>query len=80
MKKHIIKCLIVLILGTSLNSCARFDILPQNMVGDETAFNSQAGVTAYFAAIYRDLRMEDFNYTIYYGFNTLLSGEIITIM
>ena len=88
MKKHIIKCLIVLILGTSLNSCVRFDILPQNMVGDETAFNSQAGVTAYFAAIYRDLRMEDFNYTIYYGFNNEhgwqyrpsggLTGEIVS--
>lgn len=66
--KQIIILLSVLIL-TGLYACTDLDIKPQNIVSDEYAFNSTEGVKAYYANVYRSLPIEDFNYSIAYGFD-----------
>lgn len=58
-----------------MSSCVSLDLSPKNMLSDEAAFNSQAGVDAYFAKIYREIRMEDFNYSIIDGFNHIYGWQ-----
>jgi len=42
-------------------SCNTLDVPPMNIVGDEEAFSSESGITAYMARLYWDLPIEDFN-------------------
>jgi hypothetical protein len=61
MKK--ISCLLLL-LFTIITSCNKnyLDVQPVNLLTADQVFNSPEAVTAYFATLYRDLPMEDFNY------------------
>ncbi len=65
-----IKSILIVIAGIiCFSSCADLDVKPRNMVSDDAVFNSAAGVEAYFAKLYRELPIEDFNYTASDGFN-----------
>ncbi len=58
------------VLSLFFSSCAKdLDVAPQNIIQDETVFSNQSAVTAYFAALYSDLPIEDFNYIVGGGFN-----------
>ncbi len=42
--------------------CARLDLEPKGVLSEGTLFNSENGVQKYFANIYNELPIEDFNY------------------
>lgn len=67
--KYIVKTIILLFVSLGFYSCVNLDTLPKNMVGDEAAFGSLDGVEAYLAQVYYDLPIEDYNYTLFRGFN-----------
>nr|WP_067061607.1 RagB/SusD family nutrient uptake outer membrane protein [Mucilaginibacter sp. L294] len=46
------------------------NVAPQNIIQDETVFSNESAITAYFASMYNDLPIEDFNFHSYAGFNT----------
>ena len=58
MKKIFIYTIICLILG----ACHSFDIDPKNIIQNDIALGTEAGVTSYFANIYWHLPIEDFSY------------------
>jgi hypothetical protein len=45
-----------------LASCNKLAVLPLNIIRDEDVFNTEDGVTAYMATIYKALPIEDFYY------------------
>jgi hypothetical protein len=55
---------LLIILLTAFCSCKKnyLDVQPVNLLTADQVFNSPEAVTAYFATLYRDLPIEDFNY------------------
>lgn len=54
-----------------LFSCKKdLNVAPQNIIQDETVFSNESAITAYFASLYNDLPVEDFNFHPYSGFNS----------
>ena len=52
-------------------SCTNdLNVAPQNILQDETVFSNESAINAYLASLYNDLPIEDFNFHVYYGFNT----------
>lgn len=45
-------------------SCNTLDVPPYNIIQDEQIFTSESGIEAYMASLYRDLPIEDFNFTV----------------
>lgn len=54
------KILLTAITIITLGSCNTLDVEPLNIVSDSDVFESESGVTAYMARLYRDARMDDF--------------------
>ena len=50
------------ILVFSVSSCHDMDLEPKGILDEATLFRSDYGIRKYFAAIYNDLPIEDFNY------------------
>jgi hypothetical protein len=46
------------------------NVAPQNIIQDETVFANESAINAYFASLYSDLPIEDFNFHPYTGFNS----------
>lgn len=52
-------------------SCTNdLNVAPQNILQDETVFSNESAINAYFASLYNDLPIEDFNFHVYAGFNS----------
>ncbi|MCQ2142459.1 MAG: RagB/SusD family nutrient uptake outer membrane protein [Bacteroidales bacterium] len=58
-----------------LCGCGDIDVQPKNMVSDETVFSSAYGISAYFANLYGNCRMEDFLFTINEGYYNIHGWE-----
>lgn len=64
MKKITIYILLISIPSLVFFSCTKdLNIDPKNIIQDDAIFSNESGVTAYFASLYYDLPIEDFNYT-----------------
>jgi hypothetical protein len=72
MKKH---TLYIFLLSTVfLFSCDKdLDVPPQNILQDQSLYTSESAINAYFATLYNDLPIEDFNFSRN-GFNTFPNG------
>ncbi|MEX6686455.1 RagB/SusD family nutrient uptake outer membrane protein [Danxiaibacter flavus] len=56
------------------NSCDKdLNVPPQNILQDDDLYSNESAVTAYFATLYNDLPVEDFNFSKN-GFNTWADG------
>jgi hypothetical protein len=52
-------------------SCKKdLQVAPQNIIQDQVVFSNESAINAYFASLYSDLPIEDFNFHPYNGFNT----------
>lgn len=60
--KKILYILSIAFAGTYFAACHSLDLAPLNVIQDKDVFNSEAGVTAYMATLYRALPIEDFFY------------------
>lgn len=58
----IYKFILISSILTTLFACNDLDVAPMNIVGDQEAFSSESGITAYMARLYRDLPIEDFRH------------------
>ena len=61
-------------------SCTNdLNVAPQNILQDETVFSNESAITAYLASLYNDLPIEDFNFHVYNGFNTIATHTLPVI-
>lgn len=63
-----LKYLFVAVAGFLAVSCYDLDILPKNTLVEPDLLNSDNGVQKYFAVVYHDLPIEDFNYYVNSGY------------
>ncbi len=49
-------------LGLTVTSCYELDLDPKGMIGETVLLKSDNGIKKYFAVVYQDLPVEDFNY------------------
>lgn len=57
-----------------LTSCDKdLDVSPQNILSDQDLYSNESAITAYFATLYNDLPIEDFNFSSN-GFNSWPDG------
>lgn len=54
--------LITAAFGFSITSCYDLDLEPKGLIYENVLFQSESGVKKYFALLYQDLPVEDFNY------------------
>lgn len=74
MKKIIIHiCLFVAVISLAISCSKDLDVPPQNILQDDELYSNESAITAYFATLYNDLPIEDFNFSSS-GFNTFPSG------
>ncbi|MFT3746892.1 MAG: RagB/SusD family nutrient uptake outer membrane protein [Agriterribacter sp.] len=70
MKKIIVYICWIAAMMLQLTSCNKdLNVSPQNILGDDDLYSNESAVIAYFATLYNDLPIEDFNYSTN-GFNT----------
>ena len=70
MKKKIQYITLVMSFTLVTFSCKKdLNVAPQNIIQDETVFANESAITAYFASLYNDLPIEDFDFHPYVGFN-----------
>lgn len=58
-----------------LISCHDLNITSPSVIQDDAVFNSESGITSYFANIYRDLPIEEFKYRIDRGYRYNAGNE-----
>lgn len=59
---------ILLLIGLFyFSACADLDIVPPNVVGDETLMTSESGIKVYMARLYSHMPFEDFKYMAQWG-------------
>jgi starch-binding outer membrane protein, SusD/RagB family len=63
MKKKISYILLYIITFSLFFSCSKdLNVSPQNIIQDDAVFSNETAVNAYFASLYSDLPIEDFNF------------------
>jgi hypothetical protein len=71
MKKKIQHITVLVACISMIFSCKKdLDVSPQNIIQNSTVFANESAINAYFASLYNDLPIEDFNFHPYTGFNT----------
>lgn len=71
MKKQLLYIFLFALPALVFYSCKKdLNVAPQNIIQDETVFSNESAVNAYFASLYSDLPVEDFNFHPYNGFNS----------
>ena len=69
-KKYLYFLLILGGITIFANSCKKLDVLPPNILTDQTVLGTPDGVTSYMARLYSEMPMEDFKYNCARGYNT----------
>ena len=71
----IINKIIIGLCALAFISCHDMDITSPSVLQDDVVFNSETGITAYFANIYRELPIEEFKYRIDRGYRYNTGNE-----
>ncbi len=70
MKNKLLYFLLSFITFSLFFSCKNdLNVSPQNIIQDDVVFSNESAINAYFASLYSDLPIEDFNFIIGGGFN-----------
>jgi len=70
MKKKIIYIMLAVVSSLIVFSCKKdLNVAPQNIIQNSAVFANESAITAYFASLYNELPIEDFDFHPYVGFN-----------